>query len=211
MIKALLLIFDPIATWEGISRARRSLVSILVGFLLPLLLLPTVAEGYGLVNWGKWQVEPYRLKKFPAGEAVVVEAAQFLLSLLVVFVGAKMIKSVGETFHGRHTYAQAFATVTYSLSPLFLLHLFDALSGFSGVYLWISWSIGMILSIAVLYHGMPRMMEPDPSHAFGLYLMGAILLVLVAGLVRFVTAAYLQGRFPKLQAVVSDIAGRLPF
>ena len=39
-------------------------------------------------------------------------------------------------------------------------------------------------------------MEPDPSHAFGLYLMSALLLVLVSGLVRFVTAAYLGGKFP---------------
>ena len=74
-----------------------------------------------------------------------------------------------------------------------------------------SWAIGIILSIAVLYHGVPRMMEPDPSHAFGLYFMSALLLVLVTGLVRFVTAAYLQGKFPKLQAIVSDLAARLPF
>ena len=43
------------------------------------------------------------------------------------------------------------------------------------------------------------MMDPDPSHAFGLFFMSALLLVLITGLVRFVTAAYLQGKFPKLQ------------
>ena len=57
MIKALLLIFDPIATWEGILRARRGMVSILVVYLLPLLLLTSACEGYGLVHWGKWQGE----------------------------------------------------------------------------------------------------------------------------------------------------------
>ena len=45
MIKALLLIFEPIATWEGIFRARRSLLFILVIYLLPLLLLTSAAEG----------------------------------------------------------------------------------------------------------------------------------------------------------------------
>ena len=53
MIKALLLIFEPIATWEGIFRARRSLAFILVIYLLPLILLASAAEGYGLVHWGK--------------------------------------------------------------------------------------------------------------------------------------------------------------
>ncbi len=208
MIKALLLIVRPMATWEGILRARRSLFFVLAAYLMPLLLLVGLGEGYGLVHWGKWQGEISHLKTFPVREAAVVEAARFLLSLLVVFVGANMIKSLGETFRGRHTYTQAFATVAYGLSPLFLLRLLDA---FSGVSPWVSWSIGIILSIAVLYHGVPQMMEPDPAHAFGLFFMSALLLVLVSGLVRLVTAEYLQGRFSKLQVIVSDLAARLPF
>ena len=208
MIKALLLIFDPMATWEGILRARRSTVFILVIYLLPLLLITSAGEGSGLVQWGKWQGEIRGLKKFSVPEAAVVEAIQILLSLLVVFAGAGLLRSIGETFHGRHSYCQAFTTVAYSLSPLFLLRLLDA---FTGVYPWVSWAIGIILSIAVLYHGVPRMMEPDPSHAFGLYLMSALLLVMVTGLVRFVTAAYLLGKFPKLQALITDVAARLHF
>ena len=119
-----------------------------------------------------------------------------------------MLKSIGETFHGRHTYPQAFTTVAYGLSPLFLFHLLDA---FPKVYPWVGWSIGIILSIAALYYGVPRMMEPDPPHAFGLFLMSSLLLVCVTGVLRFVTAAYLQGIFDKLQVIVSDLAARLPF
>jgi hypothetical protein len=63
----------------------------------------------------------------------------------------------------------------------------------------------------VLYHGVPRVMLPDPSHAFGLYLMIAVLLVLITGIVRFATAACLQGKFPALQSLISDLAARLPF
>jgi hypothetical protein len=207
MIKALLLIFDPMATWEGIFRARRSLASVLAAYLLPMILLASAAEGFGLVHWGKWQGEVGRIKQFPIREAVILEAAQFLLALVVVFVGASMLKSIGETFHGRHTYTQAFTTVAYGLSPLFLLRLLDA---FTGVSPWVSWSIGIILSIAVLYQGVPRMMEPDPPHAFGLFLMTALLLALVTGLVRLVASSYLQGKFAKLEAIISDLAARLP-
>jgi hypothetical protein len=208
MIKALLLIFDPIATWEGIFRARRTITFIVLIYLLPLLLLVAVGEGYGLVHWGKWQGEVSRVKNFPVREAVIIETGQLLLSLLVVFVGAKMLKSIGETFHGRHSYPQAFTTVAYGLSPLFLFHLLDA---FREVSPWVGWSIGIILSIAVLYYGVPRMMEPDPPHAFGLFLMSALLLALITGLVRYVTAACLQGKFNKLQGIVTDLAARLPF
>jgi hypothetical protein len=123
--------------------------------------------------------------------------------LLIVFMSAKVVKSMCETFHGRHSYPQAFATVAYGLSPLFLLHLLDV---FQGVSPWVSWTAGIMLSIAVLYHGVPRMMEPDPPHAFGLYLMSALTVLLSTGLLRFVTAWYLQGRFARLEAVLSGVS-----
>lgn len=208
MIKALLLIFDPLTTWERIFLARRTMTSILLIYLLPLLLLVGVGEGYGLVHWGKWQGEVSHVKKFPVREAVVIETTQVLLSLLVVSVGAQLLKAIGETFHGRHTYAQAFTTVAYGLSPLFLFRLLDA---FPKIYPWVGWSIGIILSIAIMYYGVPRMMEPDPPHAFGLFFMSSLLLLLVSGLVRYVMAEYLLGKFDKLQALVTNLAARLPF
>src|SRR3989442_717284 len=202
MIKALLLIFEPIATWERIWRAHRSLVFVLLMYLLPMLVLVCAGEGYGLHCWGKLREVGPR-KFYSVGETGIFEVAQFLLYLGVVFIGAKLIKSIGETFHGRHTFTQAFVTVAYGLSPLFLLHLLNAVKDLSP---WVPWAVGIVLSMAVLYQGVPRMMEPDPSHAFGLYLMGSLLLFLTSGLARFVTAWYLQGVFIMLESAVSDLA-----
>jgi len=211
MLKALLLIFEPTATWEDIFRARRGVVFILVGYLLPMLLLTSVMEGYGLIRWGKQRGETQEVSKtksFSRGETVIFETTQIVLSLLVVFVSANLVKAMGETFHGRHTYTQAFSAIAYGLSPFFLLRLLDA---FPFVSPWVTWAIGIILSIKVLYHGVPRMMEPDPPHAFGLFLMSSLLVALITGMVRFVTWWYLTGRLSKLDAIVSDLAARLPF
>jgi len=211
MIKALLLIFDPSATWERISFARRGLVFILVVYLCPLLLLSSFAEGYGLVHSGKLRGFGEIAHKFTAGEAFIFETAQFLISIGMVFLGALLVKSIGETFHGRHTITQAFTAVAYGLAPLFLLRFCDPLTKDPKWIPWVTWSIGILLSIAVLYHGVPRMMQPDPSHAFGLFLMSSLLLLLITGLVRFVTVWYLQGEFTTFEASVSDLARRLPF
>jgi hypothetical protein len=211
MIKAILLIFEPVATWEGIARTRRSVGFILVVYLLPLLVITSAGEGYGLVRWGRERgkvSELQHLHTFPRKEALIFEAAQFALSLIVVFAAAKMVKSVGETFHGRHTYSQSFTAVAYGLGPLFLMRLMDV---FPAVNPWISWAIGIILSIAVLYQGLPRMMEPDPSHALGLFFMTALILILLTGLVRFLTFWYLVGYFAPVETLVAKIAARLPF
>jgi hypothetical protein len=195
MLNALLLIFEPIPTWERIFRSQRSLFFIFWIYLVPLLVITSAGEAYRLVHWERpGVVTP--LKPFSPAEAAVFESAQFLLSLGIVFIGAKLVKSVGETFHGRHTFTQAFTTVAYSLGPLFVLRMLD---WFTGVPLWLSWPIGIVLSIAVLYHGVPRIMQPDPPHAFGLFLMSSLLLLLISGLARFVAICYLMGKFGRVE------------
>jgi hypothetical protein len=63
----------------------------------------------------------------------------------------------------------------------------------------------------VLYLGLPIVMKPDPPHAFGLFFMTCLLLILVTGLTCFLTVWYVHGRFTKLDAAVERIAGFLPF
>lgn len=199
MIKALLLMFAPAETWDRIVAAQKQIAFVLVVYLFPLLLLTSAIEGWGLVHWGKARLtnEPLR---FPVREAVSFEIAQGVLSFVVVLVGASLVKMVGETFHGRHTYKQALTTVAYGLSPVFLLR---ALNAFQGVSPWVTWGIGITFSVAVLYHGVPRVMKPDPPQAFGLYVMSAFLLIMVTGLACLLSAAYVQGKFSRLNAFFS--------
>ena len=210
MIKAFLLVLEPAKTWDEVARARRSIGAIFLTFLLPMIMITGVAEGYGLVKWGKPQVNGGLLTehKFPLAEAVVYEVAQGLLYAGALLAAAMVLKALGETFHGRHSYRQAFATIAYGLSPLFVLRLGDA---FHGISPWATWTAGMMLSVMVLYQGLPRVMMPDPPHAFGLYLMNSLLIVLITGLVRFLTYGYLSGRFEPVERVISALAARLPF
>ncbi len=210
MLKALLLVFDPPGTWDSIERARRGIPFLVTFYLLPMLALIGAAEGYGLYHWGRMQGEIPRLKHFTVGEAVIFETAQVMLSLIVVFVGARLVKWVGETFHGRHSFVSAFATVAYGLGPMFLLK-FAAAYKPGDVLPWVTWVVGILISIGVLYTGIPRVMDPDPAHAIGLYFISSILLLLTSGLAQLVSFLYLQGRFPKVEALVTDAAARLPF
>jgi hypothetical protein len=208
MIKALLLIFLPVPTWEHIAVAQRKWVSIFLTYFLPLLLLVSVAEGYGLAHWGKPRGKiPHRVI-LSVSQAVIYEIALAILTVVTVFILARLIKALGETFHGRHSFNQAFSVAAYGLSPLLFLRFFDM---FPIISPWLTWTVGVVLAAATLYSGLPIVMKPDPPHAFGLYLMSMFMLVFVSGLARFLTAWYLQGRFTKLDALVSEITSRLSF
>lgn len=208
MIKALLLIFDPIRTWERVVVARRPWKQILWLYFLPFLVLVSCVEGYGIRRWGKPRGDLDRLQALPLAQILFYEAAEFVLALLTVLFVAKLIKSMGETFHGRHTFAQAFTVAAYGLSPVLLLRMLDA---FPSISPWLTWALGVVLAAVILYHGLPRVMQPDPPHAFGLYLVSTVLLFIVTGLVRFVTAWYLQGRFTKLDDVISHVTSNWKF
>ncbi len=208
MIKALLLIFLPRPTWEHIGSFPRKASALLFTYLLPMLLIATFAECYGLVHWGKPRGEVARMMPFPVSHAVVFGLARILISVLVVFIVAKMIKSLGETFHGRHSIHQVFTVAAYGMSPMFLLRVLNV---FPAVSPWVTWGLGLMLSIMVLYHGIPVIMKPDPPHAFGLYLMSCLLMTFVTGLACFLTTWYVRGKFTRLDDAVSAIASYLPF
>lgn len=211
MIKALFLIFKP-AAWDRVAQARRGVGFVVAAYLLPMLLMVAAAEGGGLMHWGKWQPAVGTIKKFTAGQVVLYEMGQLLLTLAVVFVCAHFVKILGETFHDRHTYTQALTAVAYALCPMFVLRLLDA---FPMMNPWIPWAIGIALSIWIFYQGLPRVMKPNPSHAFELYVVSSIILCLATGLVRLLTALYLRGQIDiahsYLGMKISHLLARLHF
>jgi hypothetical protein len=208
MIKALWLIFWPVSGWGRIVEAKRSIGFILATNTLPLLLGSALVEGWGMATWGDYRGQVAFLRKFPVGEVFVYQAVQVLLSLGLVFLGAFVAKRMGDTFHGRHSYTQAFRLVAYGLSPLFILRVLDAFPALSP---WLTWSVGIFLTLSLLYSGVPLVMDPDPPHAFGLFMMSGLMLLFMSALLRFLSAWYLKGKFEGLERAVADLAARLPF
>ena len=208
MIKALLLLIRPESTWEAIANAGRSIVFVFFLYLLPLILLTSVVEGYGLHHWGKWQKgEVSYLKKFSVPETVVVEAAHSVLLLGVAFVGAVAAKSFAGTFHRRHTFTHAFTAIAYGLGPLLVLRMADLSAEITP---WVPWGVGIVLTVSVLYHGLPCVLRPDPPHAIGLYFLTSLTLIVIAGLVRLIYVFYVEGRFKGLTKIVADLIGGMP-
>jgi hypothetical protein len=130
------------------------------------------------------------LKVFLPSEIYTFEAIQFFLLLAMVFVSALLVFKISQTFQDRLTFLQAFTTVAYGFSPMFLLRLLDASPTMHPA---VPWLLGMGVTMWILYQGIPRVMLPDPTHAFGIYLSATIVVVLTSGLARLITAMYLLG------------------
>jgi hypothetical protein len=199
MIKALFLIIDPVRGWNGVAEARRSLSSVLVFYLAPMMLIVAAVETFGLVKWGRARPPFGEVRQYPLQEAITFEGAQMALMAIVILLSAYLVKALGETFHSRNTYEQTFKVVAYGLSPVFLLRLLDVIPTIS---LWIFWAVGIVLAAKILYTGVPRIMEPDPPHALGLYFMTALLLALATAAERFISIGYLVGHYKSVSDVL---------
>jgi len=191
MLKVFFLLFEADVAWEKIALARRGFAFILGTYLLPFIALVTVAEGWGLMHWGRLQPRFETIKVFTDLKIVVhFEILQAVLLLAVVFLSAFLMHIASAQFNGQRTYLQSFTVMAYAFGPMLLLHLLNL---YPTVHPGTSWGIGVALSIWVLYQGIPRVLERDPVHAFGNYLSAIIVLVLTSGLVRLFTALYLLG------------------
>ena len=191
MIKVFFLIFETSLAWERIVLARSGVLGILCLHLLPMVGISCFVEGMGLLHWGRIDSETLLTIQFSRNDVLAYEGMQFGLSLFAVFASARLIKLMAGNFHGRGTFTQAFTVVAYGLSPLFLLRMADALPVEGDLYPWATWIAGILLSIWILYQGVPRLLNPDPTNAFGLYCSIGFNLILVTGLCRGITYFYL--------------------
>src|SRR2546425_9136692 len=122
MITALLLIFDPSNTWERIGQTtRHSVTRIFFTYLLPLVVLANAVETVGMLTLGI-EEGGIMARTIKPSQALVVryEATRFILDAVIIFGGAWMVQKMGEGFHRRHTYSEAFAALGYGLGPFYL-------------------------------------------------------------------------------------------
>jgi hypothetical protein len=204
MIQAFLLMFEGGPAWDRIVLKEQGFATVFFKHLMPMMLITTTLEGLGLAHWGKWQPALKFYRPFPPNVALAYEVGNFTLNLLMILICARLVQVLGRTFHGRitYTYAHSFSAVVYGLSPMFLARLFDPFAGMSP---YVTWVVGILLSIWVLYDGLPRLLAPDPTHAFGYYISSAIMLFMATGLVRGVTAMYLQSNVDLTHTFIGHI------
>ena len=212
MIKVFFLIAEPGMAWEKIAQARRGFWYITIVQLLPLIILSTAFETWGLHQHGKWQAHYGMMKTFSDEEVITFGIIQFVLLFAVVFASAVLVYKISQTFQERLTFLQAFTTVAYGLGPMLLVRFLDY---GASVHPAVTWMLGLALTMWILYQGIPRVMKPDPTHAFGVYLSAMIVVILTSGLARLMTAMYVLGYMDLehswLSRRITHLIGHNPF
>jgi hypothetical protein len=174
VLLGLLLIFAPEKAWQRIERANRHPVWILVVSLFPLMVASALAEGYSLIHWGDQGGTVDGKILYPQPLVVQFETFRFVLDVLIVLIGSKLVQWIGSGFTLELPYQQCFRVVAYGITPIFLVRFLDAIPMLPT---WICLAIAVFLILHVTYEGIAFILKPSPTKGFGLYLVCAMGLV----------------------------------
>jgi len=191
MFEAFQLLVSPVGTWERIAKANRSVVASFFLFLLPLIVFTSLVESYALIRWGYQRGQFDGMATASQGQAVRYGLTQVVLGLAMVFIGAQLLQWIVGTASDRRNYSRCFTTVAYSLGPVFLSHLLDSIPALNT---WVCWAIGMTLSSSALYLAIPRVLQPDQTKGFGVYLVTLLVLIMLSGICHLIVLSTLDGR-----------------
>jgi hypothetical protein len=192
MVLVLTMLISPARGWQWAARSSHGVLRTLLQHLFPLLLLGCVAEGYSMIQWGKPAYSFGAISALTPAQVITLQFYEFAIGVLVVFACAGLLCALANTFHRRQTCSRALLLSVFGLGPIFLMRLVNAIPA---VNPWISWGVGALLAVAVLYEGLPRVFNLDPAHTPGSYFSSSLIIVLVSGLGRLLLALLVKKGF----------------
>ncbi len=191
MIRTIQMLFTPFAVWEKINARNEGVLRILALEWLPLLALTALVDGYALLHFGL-RLGADNPQHYLLPQVVHYEMALVLGSLVALFLGAKLLQMISENFQLQSFFVRGFRVAAFGLAPFLLARCLNAIPAFN---LWVGIGIGTVGCIYVLYHGISMTFLPEPTKAFGMYLVSVLILVILSVLVQLVGLMVIQGRF----------------
>ncbi|MDX1953335.1 MAG: Yip1 family protein [Verrucomicrobiota bacterium] len=193
-MRAVQLLFSPGETWEKIALEKRSVLFIFFISVLPAMLLGYGVEAYSMATWGVRRGEFGHLSTVSQEIALKVFLINLALGTMSVFISAYIVKTTAESFHSQVTFRQTFAATAYSLLPVFLLHIFDAVPM---IPTWACYGVGIALALCWLYHGVGIVMKPEQTKGFGIFIFSIVTLTVITAFTHFVGIWVMEGKLWK--------------
>ena len=177
-----LVLIQPKEAWVKISNEQIDLKDFLMSYVLPLVLIPTIASfiGYGLIGMGSY----FKVTSLSWGlhEAILA----FLGAFLGVFISAFCIHKLAPNFNTEVSLAKAIKLVAYSYTPTWIAGVFYILPSLMILSL-----LAGIYSLYILYIGFVPITKVSEEKKTSYFIVSLILVIGVSVLVSLVIGTVL--------------------
>jgi hypothetical protein len=164
------MLFRPAAEWRSIGEEKATIGSILVGYVLPMALIPAVASfiGYGFVGADGLL---FRVSGLYWGTAMAIDS--LITSFCVYWLGTWLVDRMAPAFGARRELAHSAQLVAYAYTPAWLAGIFYLLPGLQELVV-----LGLY-SVYLFYLGIPVMKRMPDDQRIAFTISSAIILIII--------------------------------
>ncbi len=157
------LMLRPSAGWEAVKEEALTVKECYGRYVIPLALIAPVASYIGTSTVG-WRVGAGDVVRLTPDSALKISVLTFFAMLAVVYILARTIHWMARTYDSDKSLQECFSLAAFTAVPLFLV-------GLAMLYPmpWFVYFLGLPAlgySVALLYTGVPIMMEVNKEQGF---------------------------------------------
>lgn len=177
------IMLTPKTEWEAIKNEEPNVQQILLSYVLPLALIPTIAI---LIGWGV--IGMWGFTSFKYGIAVAL--VQLINAFVGVLVTAFVIDALAPSFGSQKNFGKAIQLVAYSMTPVWVAGIFNIIPTIG----WVGSLIGLY-GLYLLYLGIAPMMQTPEDKKVGYMIVSIIILIVVYFVIAAILTAILFAVF----------------
>jgi len=177
------IIITPKTEWDAVSAEEANIQQILLGYVLPLALIPTIAV---IIGWGVIGIFGFR--SFTYG--IAMGLVQLINAFLSVLITGFVIDALAPSFGSQKNMGRAVQLVAYSMTPIWI-------AGILNIFPSIGWLAGLIglYGLYLMYLGLSPLMKTPEDKKVGYLVVSIIILIVVYFVIAAILTAILMAVF----------------
>jgi hypothetical protein len=177
------IIVTPKTEWDAVAAEEPNIQQILLGYVLPLALIPTIAV---IIGWG--MIGIFGFTSFTYG--IAMGLVQLINAFLSVLITGFVIDALAPSFGSQKNMGRAVQLVAYSMTPIWI-------AGILNIFPSIGWLAGLIglYGLFLMYLGLTPLMKTPEDKKVGYLVVSIIILVVVYFVIMAILTAILMAVF----------------
>ncbi len=177
------IMLSPKTEWDAIANEEPNIQQILISYVLPLALIPTV---FSIIGWGVIGILGFT--SFTYG--IAMGLVQLLSSFISVLVAGFVIDALASSFGSQKNTGKAIQLVAYSMTPIWVAGVLYILPSIG----WLSGLVGLY-GLYLLFLGLTPMMKTPEDKRVGYLIVSIVILLVVYFVVGAILTAILLAVF----------------
>ena len=177
------ILLTPKTEWEAVAAEEPNIQQILLGYVLPLALIPTIAT---IIGWGV--IGMFGFTSFTYG--IAMGLVQIINAFLSVLIAGFVIDALAPSFGSQKNMGRAVQLVAYSMTPIWI-------AGILNILPTIGWLAGLIglYGLFLMYLGLAPLMKTPEDKKVGYLVVSIIILIVVYFVIAAILTAILMAVF----------------